>query len=306
MEAAAASSAATQRDAGVDGVLVVDYPPEECDEFAAALKTQRHRPDLPARADLDRRAHRGRSRRVASGYVYYVSLKGVTGAGAPRHRRRSRGMLPRSARTCKLPVGVGFGIRDARDARRRVGAVADAVVIGSRIIQGIENAGRAAVTRSRIRRGSHALDIAAGAGSVRDDESARCAPTRPKTKEPPMSWLEKLLPPKIQRTDRASAAAMPEGLWIKCPSCEAVLYSTDLEKNLQRLPEVRPPHAHRRARAARRACSTPKAATRSAQEVAAGRHAEVQGQQEVPRSPEGGAGEHRRDRRAGRHAAARS
>ena len=66
--------------AGVDGVLVVDYPPEECEDFAALLQGARHRPDLPARADLHRRAHR-QVAEAASGYVYYVSLKGVTGAG---------------------------------------------------------------------------------------------------------------------------------------------------------------------------------------------------------------------------------
>ena len=66
--------------AGVDGVLVVDYPPEECATFAAVLKAARPRSDLPAGADLDRGAHRTRSAQLASGYVYYVSLKGVTGA----------------------------------------------------------------------------------------------------------------------------------------------------------------------------------------------------------------------------------
>jgi acetyl-CoA carboxylase carboxyl transferase subunit beta len=46
-----------------------------------------------------------------------------------------------------------------------------------------------------------------------------------------MSWLEKLLPPRIQRSDASARKSMPEGLWVKCPSCEAVLYRTDLESN---------------------------------------------------------------------------
>ena len=46
-----------------------------------------------------------------------------------------------------------------------------------------------------------------------------------------MSWLEKLLPPKIQQTDPSERRSVPEGLWIKCPSCETVLYKTDLEQN---------------------------------------------------------------------------
>ena len=58
-----------------------------------------------------------------------------------------------------------------------------------------------------------------------------------------MSWLEKLLPPKIQPTDPAERRTMPEGLWIKCPSCESVLYKTDLEQNLNVCPKCE--HHHR-------------------------------------------------------------
>ena len=52
-----------------------------------------------------------------------------------------------------------------------------------------------------------------------------------------MSWLEKLLPPQIQRSDSSSRKSIPEGLWVKCPSCEAVLYRTDLESNLHVCPK---------------------------------------------------------------------
>ncbi|WP_151446929.1 acetyl-CoA carboxylase, carboxyltransferase subunit beta [Lacisediminimonas profundi] len=52
-----------------------------------------------------------------------------------------------------------------------------------------------------------------------------------------MSWLEKLLPPRIQRTDASTRRSVPEGLWVKCPSCEAVLYRTDLESNLHVCPK---------------------------------------------------------------------
>ena len=58
-----------------------------------------------------------------------------------------------------------------------------------------------------------------------------------------MSWLEKLLPPKIQQTDPEQRRAVPEGLWIKCPACETVLYKTDLEKNLEVCPKC--DHHHR-------------------------------------------------------------
>jgi tryptophan synthase alpha chain len=122
-------------DAGVDGVLIVDYPPEECEVFAADLKT--HGLDLifllaPTSTD-ERMAQVGR---VASGYVYYVSLKGVTGAGH-LDTGAVEAMLPRIRQHVSTPVGVGFGIRDAETACA-VGRSADAVVIGTKIIQLIE------------------------------------------------------------------------------------------------------------------------------------------------------------------------
>jgi acetyl-CoA carboxylase carboxyl transferase subunit beta len=58
-----------------------------------------------------------------------------------------------------------------------------------------------------------------------------------------MSWLEKLLPPKIQQTDPSERRSVPEGLWIKCPSCESVLYKTDLEQNVNVCPKC--DHHHR-------------------------------------------------------------
>ena len=58
-----------------------------------------------------------------------------------------------------------------------------------------------------------------------------------------MSWLDKLLPPKISHTDPKERRSVPEGLWIKCPSCEAVLYKTDLEKNQNVCPQCS--HHHR-------------------------------------------------------------
>ncbi len=122
--------------AGVDGMLIVDYPPEECEEFAATLKS--HGLDLifllaPTSTD-ERMAQVGR---IASGYVYYVSLKGVTGAGH-LDTDAVEAMLPRIRQHVNTPVGVGFGIRDAATACA-VGRSADAVVIGTRLIQLIEN-----------------------------------------------------------------------------------------------------------------------------------------------------------------------
>ena len=118
--------------AGVDGVLVVDYPPEECVDFAARLRARNiDLIFLLAPTSTDERMRQVAE--VASGYVYYVSLKGVTGAGT-LDTAAVEAMLPRIRRHVQLPVGVGFGIRDAATAQT-VGRVADAVVIGSRIIQ---------------------------------------------------------------------------------------------------------------------------------------------------------------------------
>lgn len=122
--------------AGVDGVLVVDYPPEECEDFAAALRAANM--DLIfllAPTSTDERM--AQVARVASGYVYYVSLKGVTGAGT-LDVGQVEAMLPRIRAHVSIPVGVGFGIRDAETAKA-IGRAADAVVIGSKIIQLIED-----------------------------------------------------------------------------------------------------------------------------------------------------------------------
>jgi len=121
--------------AGVDGVLIVDYPPEECEAFAASLRA--HGMDLIfLLAPTSRDERMAQVARVASGYVYYVSLKGVTGSGALDTSAVEQ-MLPRIRQHVTIPVGVGFGIRDAATAQA-IGKVADAVVIGSRIIQLIE------------------------------------------------------------------------------------------------------------------------------------------------------------------------
>ena len=119
-------------EAGVDGLLIVDYPPEECAEFAAKL--QSHGMDLIFLLAPTSTTERIQEvARVASGYVFYVSLKGVTGSGA-LDTAAVEAMLPRIREHVRIPVGVGFGIRDAATAQT-IGRVADAVVIGSRIIQ---------------------------------------------------------------------------------------------------------------------------------------------------------------------------
>jgi tryptophan synthase alpha chain len=131
--------AAEAKQAGVDGVLVVDYPPEECVDFAAKLKAVGIDPIfLLAPTSTDERF--GQVAEIGSGYIYYVSLKGVTGAGHLDLDEVAR-RIPAIRQKVGMPVGVGFGIRDAESARR-IAAVADAVVIGSRLIEEIENSPR--------------------------------------------------------------------------------------------------------------------------------------------------------------------
>jgi tryptophan synthase alpha chain len=123
--------------AGVDGVLVVDYPPEEAHESVATFDAS----GLDTIFLLSPTTTDARLREVAAlgrGYLYYVSLKGVTGAGHIDLEDVAQ-RVARIRASTKLPVGVGFGIRDPETARR-IAAVADAVVIGSRLVNEIENA----------------------------------------------------------------------------------------------------------------------------------------------------------------------
>ena len=123
-------------EAGVDGVLIVDYPPEECESFAADLRA--HGMDLIfLLAPTSTNERMQQVAKVASGYVYYVSLKGVTGSGA-LDVGAVEAMLPRIRQHISTPVGVGFGIRDAATAQT-IAKVSDAVVIGSKIIQLLED-----------------------------------------------------------------------------------------------------------------------------------------------------------------------
>jgi tryptophan synthase alpha chain len=124
------------KQAGVDGVLIVDYPPEESLELTELLKA-RAIDSIFLLAPTSKDSRMADVGRVATGYIYYVSLKGVTGA-ASLDLAQVQAMLPRIRAHTSLPIGVGFGIRDAQTARA-VAQFADAVVVGSRIVQEIES-----------------------------------------------------------------------------------------------------------------------------------------------------------------------
>src|SRR5690606_9397926 len=145
---------------GLDGILVVDYPPEEVAEFAAMLAKARIDPIfLLAPTSTETRIQA--VAKVARGYVYYVSLKGVTGAGHLDTEDVAR-KLDVIRRHGKIPVGVGFGIRD-RESARKVASCADAVVIGSKIIEAMEEAVKAAEAEGLSGKESDARAIQAAA-----------------------------------------------------------------------------------------------------------------------------------------------
>jgi tryptophan synthase alpha chain len=120
--------------AGVDGVLTVDLPPEEADELSGVLRARGIDP-IYLLAPTSSGTRIKRICDAASGFVYYVSLKGVTGAASLDVDAVAAKLADIRAAT-DLPVGVGFGIKDAASAAR-VAAVADAVVIGSALVNKI-------------------------------------------------------------------------------------------------------------------------------------------------------------------------
>ncbi|TAL55220.1 tryptophan synthase subunit alpha [Pandoraea sp.] len=155
--------------AGVDGVLVVDYPPEESGAFAAQMRAHELDPIfLLAPTSTDERI--AAVAKLASGYVYYVSLKGVTGA-AHLDLDSVAGKIPQIKRHVNVPVGVGFGIRDAQTAAA-IGQVADAVVIGSRIIQLLEDATRDQDDQSAAKAVKSLAEFIAGIRVALDETAA--------------------------------------------------------------------------------------------------------------------------------------
>ena len=130
-----ATFAASAKESGVDGVLTVDYPPEECEGFIAELNKH----DIDSIFLLSPTTEVKRIDLVvkqATGFLYYVSLKGVTGA-ANLDVEEVKARVANIRKQTSLPVGVGFGVKDAATAKS-VAAFADAVVVGSRTVLTIE------------------------------------------------------------------------------------------------------------------------------------------------------------------------
>ncbi len=133
---------------GIDGVITVDMPPEEADDYVPALKSQGLDPVfLLAPTSTQERIKKLAA--YVSGFVYYVSLKGVTGA-ATLDVSSVQQKVSEIRRFIELPIGVGFGISDAESAAK-VSACSDAVVVGSAIVKKMaQNAGKSEQERAII------------------------------------------------------------------------------------------------------------------------------------------------------------
>ena len=124
------------KDADIDGVITVDYPPEESEQFVKKLKEN----NIDSIFLISPTTDDKRIKLIinqATGFLYYVSLKGVTGSANIDIKEVSK-KVKNIKEFTELPVGVGFGVRDAKTAKE-VAEISDAVVIGSRIVQEIEN-----------------------------------------------------------------------------------------------------------------------------------------------------------------------
>jgi tryptophan synthase alpha chain len=127
---------ADAKSAGVDGLIVVDLPPEEDQELCLpALKAGLNFIRLATPTTDDKRLPAVLNN--TSGFVYYVSITGITGAAAPDPGKVS-GAVARIKRHTKLPVCVGFGVRTGEQARA-IAAGADGVVVGSALVEAIRN-----------------------------------------------------------------------------------------------------------------------------------------------------------------------
>ena len=206
--------------AGVDGVIIVDLPPEEAAPLNRQLRARQIDQIFPGYPHHHRAQRIERIAGIASGFLYYVSVKGTTGGkGADPAEVNDRLRLVR--RKTDLPVAVGFGIKDA-DTAARVADYCDAVVIGSALVEAIHAAatagGRYCCTGRVISRPGPAD---AGQGGMMRRV---------------MSWLDKLLPSRI-KTNSTTRRSVPEGVWTKCDNCNATLYRAELARNLEVCPK---------------------------------------------------------------------
>ena len=203
--------------AGVDGLIIVDLPPEEEDEFrphAESSGVDIVRLIAPTSTD----AQIGTLVKTPLEFVYYVSVRGVTGTSSAA-ASDVESNVGRIKSLTDLPVAVGFGIRTPEQAAE-VAAVADASVVGTAIVEKIANAldenGNA-----KPQLVSETLDFVS-------DLAKAVRSARP---EQLMNWINNYVRPKI-RSLVGVKSDVPENLWVQCPSCEQMLFHRDLGENL--------------------------------------------------------------------------
>ena len=153
----------------------------------------------------------------AEGFLYYVSIAGITGTRADRGAGRTA--VARLRRHTTLPVAVGFGIRTPAQAAA-IAKVADAAVIGSALVSHIADA---LDIRGRARQGL--------AASLLGQVGELAAAVRNARNGPDMNWLTDYVRPKIKALVRSNRPEVPENLWVHCPGCERMIFHRDLEIN---------------------------------------------------------------------------
>jgi len=150
------------KEAQIDGVITVDYPPEESREFVKKLNKE----EIDSIFLLSPTTEDERIKLIvkqASGFLYYVSLKGVTGAGNIDIDQVSQ-KVKNIQRYSDLPIAVGFGVRDPKTAKA-VSEISDAVVIGSRIVKEIEESEKIEIIPN-VKKLMHSMKIAIDSSSA--------------------------------------------------------------------------------------------------------------------------------------------
>ena len=187
--------AAAARDAGVDGVICVDIPPEEDDALGPALRAAGHRPDPPRHPHHRRRAAAGRARWRERASSITSRSRASPACSRPR-RTRSTAAVARLKAATDLPVAVGFGVRTPEQAAA-IARVADGVVVGSAIVELV---------------GKHGEDAPAPVRAYIRSLSRRRSRPQGKTR---MSWLTRVrnaLPFVPKTRDARQSLAQVQGL----------------------------------------------------------------------------------------------
>ena len=200
------------RSAGVDGLIVVDLPPEEDDELCLPARAARARLHPPRHADHRRPPPAGRARRTRAGFLYYVSVTGITGAEGGRGRPQVAPRWPGSAPD--RPAGRRRASASASPSRRPRSPASPMPSWSARpwssSSPGTDGDACRLVERC-AREGAGLAEARAGCAGV--------------------NWLTNYVRPEHPGPGRASKPEVPENLWHQCPSCERMIFHRDLEQN---------------------------------------------------------------------------